>query len=447
MSIKILIAEDEPALRLALRANLKSQYDVYEAENGIQAVEAVKREFFDVVLMDIRMPEMDGLDALEQIKRISPGILVFMMTAFQSVETARAALQLGASDYIVKPVDMEELKTNINQLLDYRNIQRENALLKERLGEHLAKTNIIARSAKMMEILESIALIAPTDATVLILGESGTGKELVANLIHEQSIRSKQPFVKLNCAALTETLLESELFGHERGAFTGATSRKEGRFELADGGSFFLDEIGEMSPITQAKLLRVLQEQQFERVGGTQTIHVDVRIITATNKNLAAEVEEGRFREDLYYRLNVVPVQLPALRERRTDIPVLAEHFLKYYAEKNHRLVRQILPEALDILMRYNWPGNIRELENAIERGVIIARGEFLTPNELPISIKQENQPVHNLGSSATLKDMEKDWISRILIQTDGNRTQSAKILGITRKTLQNKIKEYNLNL
>lgn len=446
MSIKILIAEDEPGLRLALRANLKTHYDVYEAEDGVQAVEAVHQQFFDIVLMDIRMPGLDGLDALAQIKKISPGILVFMMTAYQSVETARTALQRGASDYIVKPVDMEELKANIGRLLEYRSMQRENILLKERLGEQFAESNIIARSAEMRDILDSIALIAPTDATVLILGESGTGKELVANLIHERSLRASQPLVKLNCAALTETLLESELFGHERGAFTGAIARKEGRFELADGGSLFLDEIMEMSSVTQAKLLRVLQEQEFERVGGTQTIHVDVRIIAATNKNLAEEVREGHFREDLYYRLNVVPIQLPPLRDRREDIPVLAEHFLKHYAAKNHRAVRQILPEALDLLMRYNWPGNIRELENAIERGVIIAQGELLTPDELPIALGQNAQSTHDTASTGSLKDMEREHISRTLAQVASNRTQAAKILGITRKTLQNKIKEYGLN-
>jgi len=446
MSIKILIAEDEPGLRLALRANLKAHYDVYEAEDGVQAVEAVRQQFFDVVLMDIRMPGLDGLDALAQIKKISPGILIFMMTAYQSVETARTALQRGASDYIVKPVDMEELKANIDRLLEYRSMQRENILLKERLGEQFAESSIIARSAEMREILDSIALIAPTDATVLILGESGTGKELVANLIHERSLRASQPLVKLNCAALTETLLESELFGHERGAFTGAIARKEGRFELADGGSLFLDEIMEMSSVTQAKLLRVLQEQEFERVGGTQTINVDVRIIAATNKNLGEEVEAGHFREDLYYRLNVVPIQLPPLRERREDIPVLAEHFLKHYAAKNHRAVRQILPEALDLLMRYNWPGNIRELENAIERGVIIAQGELLTPNELPIALRQNTQSTHDTANTGSLKDMEREHISRTLAQVGGNRTQAAKILGITRKTLQNKIKEYGLN-
>ncbi len=446
MSIKILIAEDEPGLRLALRANLKAHYDVYEAEDGVQAVEAVRQQFFDIVLMDIRMPGLDGLDALAQIKKISPGILIFMMTAYQSVETARTALQRGASDYIVKPVDMEELKANIDRLLEYRSMQRENILLKERLGEQFAESSIIARSAEMREILDSIALIAPTDATVLILGESGTGKELVANLIHERSLRASQPLVKLNCAALTETLLESELFGHERGAFTGAIARKEGRFELADGGSLFLDEIMEMSSVTQAKLLRVLQEQEFERVGGTQTIHVDVRIIAATNKNLGEEVEAGHFREDLYYRLNVVPIQLPPLRERREDIPVLAEHFLKHYAAKNHRAVRQILPEALDLLMRYNWPGNIRELENAIERGVIIAQGELLTPDELPIALRQNTQSTHDTANTGSLKDMEREHISRTLAQVASNRTQAAKILGITRKTLQNKIKEYGLN-
>jgi len=446
MRPRILIADDEPSLRLMLRANLKADYDVLEAENGLQAVEAARQQFFDLVLMDIRMPEMDGLEALAQIKKISPGIVVFLMTAFESLETAKTAVQRGANDYISKPLDVEELKTKIKHLLEYRTLQRENIILKERLGEQFDDSKIIARSPKMRELLENIALIAPTDATVLVLGESGTGKELVANLIHERSPRANAPFVKLNCAAITETLLESELFGHERGSFTGATARKEGRFELADGGSFLLDEIGEMSSTTQTRLLRVLQEQQFERVGGTESIIVDVRIIAATNKDLEAEVNEGRFREDLYYRLNVVPICIPPLRERREDLPLLTEFFLKHYAAKNHRDVEQILPEALDLLMRYDWPGNVRELENAIERGVIIARGEFLTPKELPLSVRQGALSARPPGGR-TIKEMEREWISKTLAQMDGNRTKAAEILGITRKTLQNKIKEYDLDL
>jgi two-component system response regulator HydG len=443
MRPKILIADDEPSLRLMLRANLKADYDVFEVEDGLQAVMAVRQQFFDLVLMDIRMPGLDGLDALVQIKQISPGIVVFLMTAYESLETARTAVQRGASDYISKPVDVEELKAKINRLLEYRTLQRENIILKERLGEQFADSNIIARSPIMREVLENVALIAPTDATVLILGESGTGKELIANLIHERSSRASGPFVKLNCAAITETLLESELFGHERGSFTGATARKEGRFELADGGSFLLDEIGEMSSTTQTKLLRVLQEQQFERVGGTESITVDVRIIAVTNKDLEAEVKEGRFREDLYYRLNVVPIYLPPLRERREDIPLLAESFLKHYAAKDHRDVKQILPEALDMLMRHDWPGNVRELENTIEHGVIIARGELLTPEELPTAIRQSAQSTHGMAIG-TLKEIEQECISRTLAQMGGNRTQTAKILGITRKTLQNKIKRYS---
>ncbi|MFC1718483.1 sigma-54-dependent transcriptional regulator [Candidatus Poribacteria bacterium] len=446
MRPRILIADDEPSLRLALRANLKADYDIYEAEDGLQAVEAVRQQFFDLVLMDIRMPGMDGLDALAQIKQISPGIVVFLITAYESLETVRTALRRGASDYISKPVDAEELKAKINHELEYRTLLRENTMLKERLGEQFDDSNIIARSPKMREVLENVALIAPTDATVLILGASGTGKELIANLIHERSSRASGPFVKLNCAAITETLLESELFGHERGSFTGATARKEGRFELADGGSFLLDEIGEMSSTTQTKLLRVLQEQQFERVGGTESITVDLRIIAATNKDLGEEVKAGRFREDLYYRLNVVPIYLPPLRERREDIPLLAEFFLKHYATKNHRGVKQISPEALDLLMRYDWPGNVRELENAIERGVIIARGERLTPAELPLPIRQNRLSSPPAGE-ATLKEMEREWIAKTLTQVDGNRTKAAEILGITRKTLQNKIKEYGLDL
>ena len=451
MRLKILIVDDEPSHRLMLFAHLKSDYDVSEAPDGFLAVEAVKQRFYDLVIMDIRMPGMDGLEALRQIKAISPGIVVFIMTAFQSVETAREALRQGASDYIVKPVDAEELLGNIDREFSYRDLQRENTLLKERLGEQFTDSNIIARSTKMREVLESVALIAPSDATVLILGESGTGKELIANLIHARSPREKKPFIKINCAALTETLLESELFGHEKGSFTGATGQKLGRFELADGGSLFLDEVGEMSSTTQVKLLRVLQEQEFERVGGTEPITVDIRIITATNKHLLEEVEANRFREDLYYRLNVVPVQLPSLRDRREDIPPLAEYFLKFYAEKNRREIRQILPDTLDAMMRYDWPGNVRELENTIERGVIIARSEFLTLDELTPNIRKIAESTTGYDSDvtvgSTIKEMEKEFIARTLVSVAGNRTRAAKILGITRKTLQNKMREYKLDL
>ncbi len=451
MRVKILIVDDEPSHRLMLSAHLKSGYDISEASDGLQAMEAVKKQFFNLVLMDIRMPGMDGLEALRQIKAISPGIVVFIMTAFESVETAREALRQGASDYIVKPVDAEELLANIEREFAYSALQRENTLLKERLGEQFAESNIIARSPKMQEVLENIALIAPSDATVLILGASGTGKELVANLIHERSTRAKKPFIKLHCAALTEALLESELFGHEKGSFTGATEQKPGRFELANGGSFFLDEVGEMSPTTQVKLLRVLQEQQFERVGGTESITVDTRIIAATNKELDKEVEANRFREDLYYRLNVVPIQLPPLRDRKEDIPPLAEYFLKFYREKNHREIEQLLPEALDLMMRYDWPGNVRELENTIERGVIIARSEYLTPDELPPNIRQIAESTTGYDSEVTvgntLKEMEKEFIAQTLASVAGNRTRTAKLLGITRKTLQNKIREYKLAL
>ena len=451
MRLKILIVDDEPSHRLMLFAHLKSDYDVSEASDGFQAVEAVKQQFYDLVIMDIRMPGMDGLAALRQIKAISPGIVVFIMTAFQSVETAREALRQGASDYIVKPVDAEELLGNIKREFSYRDLQRENTLLKERLGEQFTESNIIVRSRMMQEVLDNVALIAPSDATVLILGESGTGKELIANRIHARSPRAKKPFIKITCAALTETLLESELFGHEKGAFTGATGPKPGRFELANGGSIFLDEVGEMSQTTQVKLLRVLQERQFERVGGTDLITVDIRIITATNKALLDEVEAGRFREDLYYRLNVVPVQLPSLRERPEDIPPLAEHFLKFYTAKNHRDAMQILPDALDAMMRYDWPGNVRELENTIERGVIIARSEYLTAEELPPNIreiaKSETGYDSEVTVGGTIKDMEKEFIARTLDSVAGNRTHAAKILGITRKTLQNKMREYNLDL
>ena len=451
MRLKILIVDDEPSHRLMLFAHLKSDYDVTKVSDGFHAVEAVKKQLYDLVIMDIRMPRMDGLEALRQIKKISSEIVVFIMTAFQSVETAREALRQGASDYIVKPVDPEELLANIDREFSIRDLKRENTLLKERLGEQFAESNIIARSAMMREVLENVELIAPSDATVLILGESGTGKELIANRIHARSPRAKKPFIKINCAALTETLLESELFGHEKGSFTGATGRKLGRFELADGGSLFLDEVGEMSQTTQVKLLRVLQEQQFERVGGTDSITVDIRIITATNKDLLEEVKANRFREDLYYRLNVVPVQLPSLRERREDIPPLAAHFLKFYAEKNQREIMKILPDALDVMMRYDWPGNVRELENTIERGVIIARSEYLTTEELPPNIRQIAESETGFDSDvtvgSTIKDVEKEHIARTLDSVDQNRTRAAKILGITRKTLSNKLREYERDL
>ncbi len=367
---KILVVDDEESHRIMLKAVLGAEgYAVAEAADGTEAVEAVGKEAFDVILLDIRMTNMDGIEALGEIRKISPQVPVLIMTAYASVKTAVEALKAGAFDYLTKPLDIEELKILIEKAMDHYHLRAENLVLKERLGDRFDFSRIIATSPKMKTLLETLAMVAPSDATVLIMGESGTGKEVVANAIHHNSPRAGEPFIKVACAALPETLLESELFGHEKGAFTGAVARREGRFQLAHRGTIFLDEVGEMSPAIQTKLLRVLQEKEFEPLGSTRTIKVDIRVIAATNRDLEKDVKEGRFREDLYYRLNVVPLTLPPLRERREDVPLLADHFLALYREKNRKPLRGISGKALDLLIRYDWPGNIRELENVHRAG------------------------------------------------------------------------------
>lgn len=447
---KILVVDDDATHRLMLEAVLESEgYEVYQADDGETAVDAVKKEFYDFILMDIRMARMSGIDALKEIKKISPGIPVLIMTAYASVETAVDALKSGAYDYITKPLDTEKLKRIIASELEHSDLKQEVAVLKERLGDRFDLSNIIGKSRKMKEVFEILAMAAPSDATVLIKGESGTGKELIANAIHQNSPRAGNPFIKVNCAALPEPLLESELFGHERGAFTGAVSMRKGRFELADGGSIFLDEISEMSPAMQARLLRVLQEQEFDRVGGMKTVKVDVRVISATNKDLELEVKEGRFREDLFYRLNVISVPLPSLRERKEDIPVLAEHFLSVFSEKNRRVIKGFHPKTLDLFMRHDWPGNVRELENTIERCVIMTRSESISPGDLPMNIQALSGDLEEDNTGVrpgwSMREVERDLIIKTLEQTGGNKTKAAEILGINRKTLQNKLKEYQV--
>jgi two-component system response regulator HydG len=447
---KILVVDDEESHRIMLRAVLQEEgYDVTEAADGPEGIQAVEEGPFDVILLDIRMPTMDGIEALTEIRKISPFTPVLMMTAYASVKTAVEALRAGAFDYLTKPLDIEELKILVEKALEHDHLREENLTLKERLGDRFDFSKIIGKSSKMKELFELLSQVAPTDATVLILGESGTGKELVANAIHHNSPRSGAPFIKVACAALPETLLESELFGHERGAFTGAVARREGRFQAAHGGSMFLDEVGEMSAATQAKLLRVLQEKEFEPLGSSRTIKVDVRVIAATNKDLAGEVREGRFREDLYYRLNVVPVLLPPLRERKEDIPALALHFFSIYREKNRKELKEISGKALDLFIRYDWPGNIRELENCIERSVIMARGEIVAPADLPPQIQalaQEKQDQNiSFPVGISLAEVEKALILKTLEDTGGNRSRAAEILGINRRTLQIKLKEYGV--
>jgi two-component system response regulator HydG len=399
--------------------------------------------------MDVRMSRVSGIEALKKIKEISPGIPIIIMTAYASVNTAVDALKSGAYDYLTKPLDIDELKILVSKALRHRQLEQENIFLKEQLGDRFDFSNIIGQSSEMKKLLETVALVAPTEATVLILGESGTGKELIANAIHQNSPRQNRPFIKVNCAALPETLLESELFGHEKGAFTGASTRRQGRFHLADKGTIFLDEIAEMSSSTQTKILRVLQEREFEPVGSSETVKVDVRIITATNKKLKEEIQKNRFREDLYYRINVVSLTVPALRERRDDMLLLADFFLKQFAEKNQRLIKGFTPKAMDLIMRHDWPGNVRELENVVERAIIMARGDMITPSDFPevlqkLDVDREETRL-DLTPGRTLKEVEKDMIIRTLEMASGNRTRAANILGISRRTLQLKLKDYGI--
>ncbi len=440
---KVLIVDDEQVHRFML-VSLFSEWgwDSAEADDGLTAVAAIERGPFDAVLMDVRMTTMDGMEALQRIRVINPSIPVVIMTAYSSVDSAVAAIKQGAHNYLTKPLDFDRLRETLEVAMGHRVKDEVTALSGKPLGEN---DRIIGSSLPMLALWEMVLQVAPTDATVLITGESGTGKELVASALHHKSNRVGGPFVKVNCAALAENLLESELFGHERGAFTGAERRREGRFIQAQSGSLFLDEISETSPAMQAKLLRVLQEHELERVGGQETISVDVRIIAATNRNIEEEVASGAFREDLYYRLNVVVLDVPALRDRKGDIPQLAEFFFDSFAKKNNRQVVGITPECMDILNRYPWPGNVRELENAIERGVIMMRGEYLDTAGLPMSVQRwaEHNDPGPIPEPATLKEAEKALIFKTLEETGGNRSEAARRLQITRKTLSNKLKVY----
>jgi two-component system response regulator HydG len=453
LKAKILVVDDEPSQRKMLQANLSLDgYQVFEADDGTSAIKRVSEEFFDLILMDNRMSQMDGIDALREIKKISPGIPVIIITAYASVETAVQALQAGAHDYLTKPLDIDELRFKVQQSLEFWRLKEDNILQKRRIENLFDASRIVGRSQRMKDVLETVAMVAPTEASVLILGESGTGKELIANALHQGSSRSDKRFIKVNCAALPETLLESELFGHEKGAFTGAIGRRPGRFELADGGTIFLDEIGEMTLATQAKLLRVLQEREFEPLGSTKTVKVDIRIIAASNKILGEEVKRGTFREDLFYRLNVVPIFLPPLRDRKEDVPLLVEHFLNIYNEKNGRRLHGFHPRALDALMRYTWPGNIRELENVVERAVILTRDDYVPFSELPEAIRGADGDLlpdqfrEGIRPGMTIREMEKELIIKTLEDNDGNRTRTSRVLGITRRTLQHKLKEYGLD-
>jgi two-component system response regulator HydG len=392
---------------------------------------------------------MDGLEVLRRMRGITPAMPIIMMTAYGTIAAAVEAIKSGAQDFVAKPLDMEALTLKIRKVLQLNELGQESFLRQEWLETKFDFSRIIGHSPKMLEVFETLALVAPTEAPVLILGESGTGKELIADAIHQNSPRRQKPLVKLNCAALQESLLESELFGHERGAFTGAVSRKEGRFQQADEGTIFLDEIGDMTLNTQSKMLRVLQEKEFEPVGGTRTLKVDVRVIAATNKDLLQEVQAGHFREDLYYRLNVVSLTMPPLRERREDIPPLVEYFIKIYAERNHRPIKGMEPRVLDAFQRYHWPGNVRELENAIERAVIMCTGEYIRLEDLPLTLSSPGPEAVTgevgIKAGLSMREMEKQLILKTLEDTQGNKSKAARLLGISRRTLLNKLQEYRI--
>lgn len=451
---RILVVDDDRGHRAMLRTVLGGWgYIVVEAADGKEGVEKVCDRCYDLVLMDVRMVRLSGLDALPEIKRLNPAIPVIIMTAYSSVETAVEALKKGAYDYLTKPLDFDELRLVMERAVDHSRLKEENRALKESLGTGFDTGDIIGRSQVMVDLMETVAMVAPAEAAVLITGESGTGKELLATAIHRNSGRREGPFIKVNCAAITETLLESELFGHEKGAFTGADRRKEGRFALAHRGSIFLDEIGEMSVGMQAKLLRVLQEKEIQRVGGEQVLTVDVRVIAATNRDLMERIEEGAFREDLYYRLNVVTLPVPPLRERGDDIPLLAQRFLETFAEKNRRKIKGFTPQAMDRMMRYEWPGNVRELMNALERCVILSRGEYISEADLPLAIqgdadpfpRADGGPLAQAPVELSLEEVEKRTVLATLESCQGNKSETARRLGITRRTLHKKLKKYGV--
>ncbi|MCU7346825.1 sigma-54-dependent response regulator transcription factor ZraR [Escherichia albertii] len=435
-NIDILVVDDDISHCTILQALLRGWgYNVALANSGRQALAQVREQVFDLVLCDVRMAEMDGIATLKEIKALNPAIPVLIMTAYSSVETAVEALKTGALDYLIKPLDFDNLQATLEKALAHTH-----CVDAEMPAVSASQFGMVGKSAAMQHLLSEIALVAPSEATVLIHGDSGTGKELVARAIHASSACREKPLVALNCAALNESLLESELFGHEKGAFTGADKRREGRFVEADGGTLFLDEIGDISPMMQVRLLRAIQEREVQRVGSNQTIPVDVRLIAATHRDLAEEVNAGRFRRDLYYRLNVVAIEVPSLRQRREDIPLLADHFLQRFAERNRKAVKGFTPQAMDLLIHYDWPGNIRELENAVERAVVLLTGEYISERELPLAIAGTPIPMAQSQDIQPLVEVEKEMILAALEKTGGNKTEAARQLGITRKTLLAKL-------
>lgn len=460
----ILVVDDDSGHRAMLNTLIGGWgYEVVESDDGSTAVQMVKQKNYDVVLMDLKMINMSGMEALSKIQTLNPTVPVVIMTAFSSVDTAVEALKKGAYDYLTKPLDFEKLKRTIERIIESKYLKEENRDLRDRISSRFKRENIIGNSLAMTRLLETVEMAAPSDANILITGESGTGKELVAGAVHFNSPRKDAPFIKINCAAITETLLESELFGHEKGSFTGADKRKNGKFLQAHNGSILLDEISEMNSAMQAKLLRVIQEKEVTPIGSEKTIKVDVRVIASTNRDLKELSHKKEFREDLFFRLNVVNLETPALRDRREDIPELATHFLKEFSLKNRKNIKGFTKDAMGALITYGWPGNVRELMNTIERAVVLARSDYLSMDDFPVNCRNEAQGPEQstqmvsmlsgvsggvssgVSGDIPLSEVEKAAILRTLESSKGNRSEAARRLGITRKTLLKKLKHYGV--
>ena len=445
----ILIIEDESKLLRLLELSLSEEgFAVYPVTSAEEGLSRLNRNTIDLVVTDLKLPGMNGLEFLQAIKRTNASLPVIVMTAFGTVETAVEAMKAGASDYVLKPFSLEEMKLIVRKELDIHRLREENRSLREALGQRYTFRNIIAMSNRMQEVLATVVRVAPTNSTVLLGGESGVGKDLIARAIHEHSRRASGPFVKINCTAIPENLLESELFGYEKGAFTGASTNKPGKFEIADKGTIFLDEIGDVPPVIQVKLLGVLQERQFERLGSTKTLKVDVRLVAATNRDLRAALEQGTFRQDLYYRLNVVPINIPPLRERKEDIPYLVDHFIDRFARESGKPIKGITTAGLNLLTSFHWPGNVRELENIIERAVALTTGEIIDVDDLSLDLTSP-EPISGsanfLPNGTTLDQWEDEMIKEALRRANGNKSQAARLLGLSRNALRYRLSKMGL--
>ncbi len=439
--ISILVVDDELSIRESLSGWLQQDgYEVESAADGPAALAKAQETHYDIMLLDVKMPRMDGITVLKKLRESNADTAVVVMTAHGAIQDAVEAMKLGAHDYLLKPFDLEEMSLIIEKLVQVQTLAMENLILKDRVATISRFENLVGQSPPMLQLFETIVDVAQSDATVLLTGETGTGKELVARSIHAQSPRCYGPFIAINCGAFTENLLESELFGHEKGAFTDASYTKKGRLEMAHGGTLFLDEVGDISIKMQIDLLRVLETREFTRVGGTIPLHSDFRVIAATHQDLQESIRKKTFRQDLYYRLNVIHLQVPPLRERPEDIPLLAQHFLRRYATETNKKVDSILPEALEAMRRYSWPGNVRELENALERAVVVGKGRQLQAKDLPFVVGAEQE-----AAGLSLEDVERRYIAQVLASAKGHISNAAKVLRINRTTLYHKIKKYGL--